>query len=462
MDRVGHPRDPLGSQSVRKLPSSEDNDGSKAINSPAEQELQESELKYRTLVESLPHGIMIIEDGKIVFANETMAELLGSNQAEFLIGRDPFEFVADSERDRVRDYSQRRIAREPGVPEHYETVALNFNGNEIPVEVQIKTLDLRDRTASLLVLTDLTERRRSETQLRLLAGALEHMAEGMAVVDPENRLLFVNRYFAVMHGYRQEELIGKHLAILYPPEEFMSLAASNEETLRVGASRGELIHRRKDGAELPVYQASSLLRDGRGSPIGTILAVRDVSEFKAAEQIAVHSLEKSRQQIQSLEDQLRAMAGQLEDSQMEQKDRAKLLEQANDALKVVISEIGNRNRRLEQDVYRKLSTGILPIIDQLKAERSSESARILLDMLEFNLKSLFAEPAKALPLEMMRLTPQETRVCELLHSGLTSKQIADAMSISSATVAFHRGSIRKKLGLVGSDKSLITYLKTKL
>jgi DNA-binding CsgD family transcriptional regulator len=193
-----------------------------------------------------------------------------------------------------------------------------------------------------------------------------------------------------------------------------------------------------------------------------IVTARDISEIKIAGQITGYSQEKTSQCVSDLENQLRETAEQLEDSQSEQKNYTTLLEQANKALKLVINEIENQNREREQAVYRNLSTNALPIIDQLKSERLSDPVRLLLNSLEFNLKSLFSPPPRAFSQKETILTPQETRLCELIRSGLTSKQMAVVMGISPATVVVHRANIRKKLGLVGSDNNLATYLRSKL
>jgi PAS domain S-box-containing protein len=462
MSGAEQPKASSAAQSVRKFGGSPNSRQSSEFKPSLEEQLRESELKYRTLVETLPHVVIIVEHGKIVFANETASQFLGCKQPEYLVGRDPAEFVADSEKDRVREYLHRGSVRNPGLAEQFETLARHLSGQEIPVEVRVKTFGPCGRMAYQMVITDLSRRRHIDARLRLFTGALERIAEGMALVDLEDRLLFLNQHFATMYGYGVGELVSKHLAILCPPEQFFSLAAASEQVRRSGVFTGELVHSRKDGSLLPVLSTMSLIRDDGGFPVGMIITVRDISEFKLAEEIYIHSVKKFQQLKVGLEDQLREAAKQLEDSQSGQKHYTKLLEQTNEALNMVIAETENRNREREQAVYRNLSTNVLPIVDQLKSERLADSLKPLLDSLEFNLKSLFSVASRILSQEMIRLTPRETRLCELIRSGLTSKQIADAMGISAATVVVHRANIRKKLGLVGSDDNLATFLRTRL
>ena len=118
-------------------------------------------------------------------------------------------------------------------------------------------------------------------------------------------------------------------------------------------------------------------------------------------------------------------------------------------------------RDTEKTVFRNITEVVFPLLDQLNAQRLPASAKHLLTSLAFNLKSVFLQSAHSCEEELTVLTPQETRLCELIGSGLTSKQIADATGISPGTVSAHRFNIRKKLGLVGSRRPLASHLRQK-
>ena len=60
--------------------------------------------------------------------------------------------------------------------------------------------------------------------------------------------------------------------------------------------------------------------------------------------------------------------------------------------------------------------------------------------------------------DIIRLTKSEVQICQMIQSGSTSKDIADAMSISLETVQTHRKNIRKKLGLSRKGVNLYSYL----
>jgi DNA-binding CsgD family transcriptional regulator len=155
------------------------------------------------------------------------------------------------------------------------------------------------------------------------------------------------------------------------------------------------------------------------------------------------------------------------------KDRTAQLSQANDnlrreiaerqkaekALKEIVSTIEGQLKELKEGIIFRLRLSLQPLIDQLKAETGSESGQHLLQALDYHLanalSSLGTKPSQKLAL----LTPREVQTCNLIVSGLTSKQIAKAMGVSVDAVNSHRLHIRKKLGLDLSGQPLATWLK---
>ncbi len=123
--------------------------------------LQESEEKYRTLVESLPLGVLIIRQGRIAFANGTVCQRLKVASVQELIGVDPLQFVVEGERKHLVDDMQTRFSRSrPSIK--YETRLRCVDGEEFPAEILASETVFEQGAAIQLVVSDITERVRAQ------------------------------------------------------------------------------------------------------------------------------------------------------------------------------------------------------------------------------------------------------------------------------------------------------------
>ncbi|MBI5528399.1 MAG: PAS domain S-box protein [Deltaproteobacteria bacterium] len=123
----------------------------------AEEALRESEALYRSLVEALPHAVVVLKDGEIAFANDAAVTVFGYGNAAELKARGLFFGVAEHEKDRLTGIVRRRLAGEK-VPEHYFTDFVRKDGTEFPAEVFARVATWRGAPAVQAVIMDLSAR----------------------------------------------------------------------------------------------------------------------------------------------------------------------------------------------------------------------------------------------------------------------------------------------------------------
>jgi PAS domain S-box-containing protein len=133
--------------------------------------------------------------------------------------------------------------------------------------------------------TALADRVRAEERGSLLAQALMSITEGVSITDVDDVLIYANPAFLRIYGYTEEELIGRPIAVVRspntPPEIGRQILPT---TLAQGSWQGEVLNVRKDGTELLVALATSVVRNDDGSVLGLIGVVRDVTDVKRAEE----------------------------------------------------------------------------------------------------------------------------------------------------------------------------------
>jgi PAS domain S-box-containing protein len=144
-----------------------------------EEALRESETRYRLLVDNLPFALGIYQDGKIVFANRSAAELLGANEPAELLGLSTDELIVNeglpAAHAYLSDLSPGKAGPLPG-----ENVFVRKNGERVPVEVIAAPFLLDGRPAVQVLAQDITERKRRQRELEaeaLLAQALSETVE---------------------------------------------------------------------------------------------------------------------------------------------------------------------------------------------------------------------------------------------------------------------------------------------
>jgi PAS domain S-box-containing protein len=165
-----------------------------------------------------PNPIIVLDpDGNVVLWNPAAEKLFGWSSAEVL-GK-PHPIIPS--KDRAAFLERHRRALEGDVMLNAETQALCKDGTLRPVSRSTAVLrDGSDRPLGVLgVFVDLTERKKVDERLRLLASALRSVSEGVSITDMEERIIFVNDAFLRMYGFDEYEILGQHVDVLRGPQQ---------------------------------------------------------------------------------------------------------------------------------------------------------------------------------------------------------------------------------------------------
>jgi len=128
--------------------------------------LAASEDRFRALVEQSIAGIYVIQDGRLVYANPKLCEILGYPPEEFAQGGVPLDQITfEPDWPLVRENVRRRIAGEVQSM-HYTFRARRKDGSPVEVEVHGARTELGGKPAIIGTLLDVSERRRAERALR--------------------------------------------------------------------------------------------------------------------------------------------------------------------------------------------------------------------------------------------------------------------------------------------------------
>jgi len=301
---------------------------------PGENELRQSESRYRNLFENCP-VVLWEEDFSAIKKYIDLLRAKGVEDFRSWFNEHPEEVavcarlvkVIDVNQEALRFYEAESkeallgglqlVLSEEGYGQFREQlIAVTEGKTQMEAEVTNRTLSGKvvhaamrwsvvhgyERTLSRVIvsLLDMSEAKRAEQDISLLAHTLRSISEGVSITDMSDNVRFVNEAFRKMYGFGDHELIGQNITIVRSPNNPPEITREILPATLRGGWRGELLNRRKDGSEFRVYLSTSIVRDEKQRPIFLVGVATDLTERKRVEE----EIYRSRQMLQLVLDNI--------------------------------------------------------------------------------------------------------------------------------------------------------------
>src|SRR5215211_4651513 len=332
-----------------------------------EEELRQSEERFKVLSQEVVEGIILSENGRIIDANRSVTEMFGYRLEE-LIGMDAIELTPPEYREMVRQ----RISDED--TRHYESRGLKKDGTIFPVEIRPRHLPYSGRRIRVTSVIDLTEREHQEEALRqseaLYRTVVEQAEENIFLVDAKSkRVLDANDALLRSLGYTDDEL--KEMTLY-------DIVAHDQESVDLNIGRimveghrslGERQYRRKDGSLVDVEVNVSAV-PYNGEKVMCVVA-HDVTERKRTERMLeeIREAERNRLARELHDSTLQDIVYALQEVQVMQvvsgedpnpalEDTAEALKRSVEGLRGAIFEL-----RLKETLERSLVSSLENLVD---------------------------------------------------------------------------------------------------
>lgn len=246
-------------------------------------ERRQAEELFRTLANSSPVGVYIMQKGKIKFTNLHFREITGFNEKE-LIDKEPLGVVYPDDVPKAIENTRRMLSGERTAP--YELRIITKQGSIKWILQSITAIQFKGRNAALASFLDISDTKHIELRLKESEERYRILTEQspVGIYLIQNRLFrYVNKTFADIHGYMPDEIINR----LSPKDLTVDTEGKTIEQIvkniwnDKGGMRADILIRRKDGTVRngEIY-GSKVIYDGRPAVLGTLL---DVTEKKQME-----------------------------------------------------------------------------------------------------------------------------------------------------------------------------------
>ncbi|MFW6197041.1 MAG: PAS domain S-box protein, partial [Thermoplasmatota archaeon] len=251
-----------------------------------EDDLKESEEKYRKLVETTGDLIFIHDEkGNIKFVNNAGLEFSGYTEDE-VMGKNIMEFLPENELETLLERKKKRIEEGNQDRQNFETAFINKDGERMEVDIQSTPLiENGEFNGELVVARDITERKEKEEKLAIAEKKyktlFEELSDAIFLEDKEGNILEVNDEVCDLLGYIEEELTDMSVDDLVPEGQGKLLPGEIDEATLNGKPL-ETINLSKDGKRIPVEVRGKLIElQGKER---LLVSLRDVSERKNKEE----------------------------------------------------------------------------------------------------------------------------------------------------------------------------------
>ena len=182
-----------------------------------------------------------------------------------------------------------------------EVIAIRGDGTKFPTVLDFSPLKDKGGGITNIIATasDITDLKQKEKEIADAKSyneqVIEHIADGLCVVDNEGNWLITNPAMAKITGYNQEELLGRKTE----DHPFWQLPEAQEATKemweRVNAGETatgvEMPWVRKEGKRIIISSSEQSLKDTKGNVIGEVFVARDITDLKTATEEVARALE---------------------------------------------------------------------------------------------------------------------------------------------------------------------------
>lgn len=268
-------------------------------------DLEQNEIKFRSLFQNAGDGILLIKDGKIIECNKKSLQIFDCKEDE-LIGKAPHEISPkyQSSGELSSELEEQKI-KEALVGESlfFEWIHKRKDGSLFNAEITLDKFIINENHFLQARVKDVTHTKSMEIQLKesefKLRTLIEGMNDGVMQVDNDDRIVFVNNKFTEILGYTLDEIKGKPgYEVLLDQADHHIIKKMNTLRTKKVASQYEIAFRSKSGKKIDFLVSGSPVYNSEGEVIGSFGVLTDITLRKSSEERIKLSEEKFRSFIE--------------------------------------------------------------------------------------------------------------------------------------------------------------------
>ena len=288
----------------------------------------------------------------------------------------------------------------------------------------------------------------------------------IALISEDFEILKINKTGYENLGVKPKDLIGKKCYEVVHGLDAPIKDCSCKQAMETGTgASSEII----DRGRCYITTASPIF-DEENNFLAFAHTVKDITELKKTEEslkLAHDNLEqiverrtieliKTNEKLErEIEERIKSEKALIE-SESELKIQGTALVQKNIALGEIIAQIEIEKSKIKEEINSNVERIIFPLLERLNIENGETK---YVKLIQNHLEKLTSSYGKNITEMSYKLTPREIEICNMIKTGLSSKDMSKLLNISIKTVDKHRRNIRRKLKITNTETNLTSLLR---
>jgi PAS domain S-box-containing protein len=294
----------------------------------SQDQLMRAEYNFRYLVNFIADLVVIVDHkGHFLEINDKVVEVTGFSKEE-LLGKNFLQIdmlTMKSKAILMKNLAKRMIGIDV---KPYEIEATKKSGETVYLEINAQKIEYEGKSADLVVLRDITERKLMEEKLEKYAEQLEEKVkertktlkeneeklrsifdsspDAIAVSDLKGNIIECNKAALDFLGLStKDEIIGKNSLMFVAKKDRQKVMETTKNVLEISSvTNVEYAALNKAGYEFPAEFSASAIKDPSGNPTGFVTIIKDITERKKAEEKIRESEERYRSLVELAPDSI--------------------------------------------------------------------------------------------------------------------------------------------------------------
>lgn len=250
--------------------------------------IEENEVKLIAITSSANDAIIMFDEyGQINFWNLVASRLFGYENDEVIGQNIRILFSSDNLNAEFKQSLEliQEVIDNKRLSKNVELTATHMDGSFLPIEMSMASVTISGELNVVCIVRDITQRKKHLEEIERFKLIADIANYGLTITNLNGEIIYLNKYFAKIHGYESEELLGKNFDLLSAQNSIYKFSKLAELSLKQdGFESEEIWHVKKDQQQFPVFLNTAVIRDKNNEPIFFAFSGIDITQNKEYEQ----------------------------------------------------------------------------------------------------------------------------------------------------------------------------------